>query len=114
MAGAGVAGSSRASQRARRPAGAAAGDRFGISVAIDGDTAVVGAYGDDDNGLSSGSAYVFVKPGSGWANMTETAKLTASDGAAGDFFGRSGAISGDIVVEIGRAVQQECRDRGSV
>ena len=49
---------------------------------------MVGAYGDDDNGASSGSAYVFVKPSDGWATATETAKLTASDGAGDDNFGR--------------------------
>jgi hypothetical protein len=38
---------------------AAAGDAFGIAVAIDGLTAVVGAISDDDDGPSSGSAYVF-------------------------------------------------------
>ena len=73
----------------------AGGDQFGFSVAISGDTAVVGANLDDSQ---RGSAYVFVKPGSGWANATETAKLTASDGAANDFFGDSVAISGDTVV----------------
>jgi len=71
---------------------------FGYSVAISGDTVVVGAYSDDDKGAGSGSAYVFVKPSSGWANMTQTAKLTASDGAVYDFFGFSVAISGDTVV----------------
>ncbi len=73
----------------------AAGDMFGVSVAISGDTAVVGAYHDDDNGADSGSAYVFVRSGSGW---TQQAKLTASDGAAGDLFGVSVAISGDTAV----------------
>ena len=58
----------------------AAVDWFGISVAIAGDTIVVGAYGDDtDNGTNSGSAYVFTRTGTTW---TEQAKLTASDGAA--------------------------------
>ena len=37
---------------------AAAGDNFGFSVAIGGDTAVVGALHDDDAGFGSGSAYV--------------------------------------------------------
>ena len=37
----------------------AAGDMFGVSVAVDGDTTVIGAFFDDDNGLKSGSAYVF-------------------------------------------------------
>ena len=45
-----------------------------------------------------GAAYVFTEPGSGWANMTQTAKLTASDGAAGDDFGTSVSISGNTVV----------------
>jgi uncharacterized protein (DUF2345 family) len=73
----------------------AAGDRFGYSVAISGDTVVIGAYGDDGY---KGSAYVFVKPGSGWATATETAKLTASDGEASNRFAWSVAISGDTVV----------------
>ena len=34
-----------------------------------------------------GTAYVFAEPGSGWADMTQTAELTASDGAADSFFG---------------------------
>ncbi len=73
-----------------------AGDRFGISVAISGDTAVVGAFQDDGN---RGSAYVFVRPGGGWPGaLNEDAKLTASDGAAGDRFGDSVAISGDTAV----------------
>ena len=45
-----------------------------------------------------GAAYVFVKAGTGWVSMTETAKLTASDGAADDGFGISAAIDGDTVV----------------
>ena len=76
----------------------AASDYFGVSVSISGDTVVVGANGDDDNGDTSGSAYVFVKPGADWADMTQTAKLTASDGAAGDYFGDAVSISGDTVV----------------
>ena len=74
------------------------GDNFGSSVAVDGDTVVVGARQDDDNGSSSGSSYVFTKPANGWADATETAKLTASDGAAFDNFGRSAAVDGDTVV----------------
>jgi hypothetical protein len=74
---------------------AAADDRFGYSVAISGDTAVIGAYNDDDSGDSSGSAYVFVRDGTTWSQQ---AKLTASDAAAGDYFGYSVAISGDTAV----------------
>ena len=76
----------------------AEGDEFGYSVSVSGDTVVVGADGDDDDGDWSGSAYVFVKPGGGWSNMTQTAKLTASDGAEGDYFGGSVSISGETVV----------------
>jgi len=41
------------------PADGAANDQFGISVFLSGDTALIGAYGDADNGNASGSAYVF-------------------------------------------------------
>jgi len=74
---------------------AAASDHFGNSVAIAGDTIVVGAIFDDDSGTESGSAYVFTRAGTTW---TEQAKLTASDGAANDWFGTSVAIAGDTIV----------------
>ena len=77
---------------------AAAYDGFGGSVAIEGDTVVVGASGDDDNGSNSGSVYVFTEPAAGWASATSNVKLTASDGAADDGFGGSVAIEGDTVV----------------
>ena len=76
----------------------AEGDYFGISVSISGNTVVVGANGDDDNGSTSGSACVFVKPSGGWSNMTQTAILTASDAAAGDYFGDAVSVSGGTVV----------------
>jgi hypothetical protein len=69
----------------------AAGDQFGYSVAVSADTLVVGAPQQRLRNLP-GAAYVFTKPASGWADATETAKLTASDGAAGDTFGRSVAV----------------------
>ena len=65
---------------------AAAGDRFGYSVAIDGDTVVIGAPWDDDDGYSSGSVYVF-RTSDGGTTYDEVAKLTADDAAAGDDFG---------------------------
>ncbi|CAK8722031.1 MAG: FG-GAP repeat-containing protein [Candidatus Electronema aureum] len=71
-------------------------DYFGNSVAVSGDTAVIGAYGDDDKGSSSGSAYVFVRAADGtWQQHN---KLTAADGAADDNFGWSVALSGDTAV----------------
>ena len=72
-------------------------DNFGISVAIDGDTIVAGSRYDDDAGSSSGSAYVF-RTNDGGATYVQIAKLTASDAAAGDYFGYSVAISGGTVV----------------
>jgi len=73
----------------------AAADNFGHSVSVSGDTAVVGAVGDDDNGSGSGSAYIFVRTGVSWS---EEAKLMASDGAAGDNFAWSVSLSGDTAV----------------
>ena len=72
-----------------------ADDYFGCCVSISGDTAIVGAYGDDDRGSDSGSAYIFEDTGSGW---TQVAKLTAGDGAASDYFGYSVSISGDTAI----------------
>ena len=77
-------------------ASAGDGDNFGISVALEGDTAVIGAIGDDDNGIDSGSVYVFTRNGSG--TWTEAPKLTASDGEAFDSFGYSVAIDGATLV----------------
>ncbi len=71
-------------------------DFFGRSVSISGDTAVIGAQGDDDNGSNSGSAYVFVRDSSGGWN--QQAKLVADDGNVGDVFGVSVSISGDTAV----------------
>jgi FG-GAP repeat len=82
---------------------AMAGDFVGISVAISGNTVVVGALQNNSVGAAfpepngAGSAYVFVKPAAGWSNMTETAKLTASDGASGDDLGYSVVVQGDTI-----------------
>src|SRR4030095_17147959 len=77
-------------------AGEGANDGFGYSVAISGNTIVVGALSDSiGSNTSQGSAYVFVRSGASWI---EQRKLTADDGAAGDNFGASVAISGDTVV----------------
>lgn len=69
----------------------APGESFGQSVAINGDTAIVGATA--TNG--QGAAYVFVRVGTTWSPQ---GILTASDGAAGDRFGYSVAVSGDTAV----------------
>lgn len=70
-------------------------DGFGIAVAIDGNTAVVGAFAADVGGNSNqGAAYVFTRSGGTWS---ETQKLTADDGAAEDEFGLAVAVSGTTV-----------------
>lgn len=74
------------------PGDGAAGDGFGVAVAMRGGLLVVGASGDSDNGAASGSAYVFdVSTGQ------QIAKLLADDGAAGDGFG------GAVAVDVGAA-----------
>lgn len=87
---------------------AEAGDRFGVAVAVDGDTIVVGASHEDsdatvvngdggnDNAQDSGAAYVFVRDASG--NWSQQAALRASNGESLDFFGGSVAVSGDTAV----------------
>jgi len=70
-------------------------DRFGTSVALDGDRIVVGAPYDDENGQDSGSAYVFWRSNGVWI---QEQKLLPDDGAAGDWFGYSVAIAGDWIV----------------
>ncbi|KAH8075464.1 hypothetical protein JL721_1471 [Aureococcus anophagefferens] len=88
---------------------AAAYDRFGESVAISGDLVVVGAYWNADAGYDSGSAYVFRTTNDG-ASWTQVAKLVASDAAAGDDFGESVAVSGDLVV-VGAHKNDDAGDR---
>jgi len=79
------------------------GEGFGTSVAISGNTIVVGAAntsnfaGSGVPAASPGAAYVFVEPSGGWTDMTETAKLTASDGKPGDAFGNSVSISANTI-----------------
>jgi len=72
----------------------AANDFFGFPVALSssGDTAIVGAYGDDTaGGANAGSAHVFTRDGAG--SWTHQQQLLAPDGAGSDFFGYSAALS---------------------
>jgi hypothetical protein len=64
-------------------------DQFGFSVALDGDTCLIGTNGTNSN---TGSAYVFSNTRGTW---TQVAQLTASGGAIGDAFGASVALDGD-------------------
>ena len=68
---------------------------FGNSVSLDGDTAIIGARGDDYNGYWAGSAYIFTRSGTNW---TEEQKLLASDGVAYDYFGCSVSIDGEYAI----------------
>jgi hypothetical protein len=79
------------------PSDGRAGNRFGYSVAISGNTIVVGAP-EAPFPAATGVAYVFEKGEDGWKNMNQTARLTASDGADGDSLGYSVAISGNTIV----------------
>ena len=79
--------------------GGAVGDGLGHSVAISGTTIAAGAPGPlvDDDIAGQGAVYVFTKPASGWADETQAAKLTASDGGVGDGLGWSVAVSGTTI-----------------
>ena len=70
------------------------GDYFGDRVSLDGGTALIGAYCDDDSGTDSGSAYVFARTGTTW---TQQAKLLPDDGDEGDYFGVSVSLSNDMI-----------------
>jgi hypothetical protein len=78
---------------------------FGTSIAISGNTIVVGAAEvsnfdgkrSEPPSTSPGAAYVFVEPSAGWSDMTESARLSASDGRPGDAFGSSVSISGNTI-----------------
>ena len=77
--------------------GGAAGDRFGCSVAISGDCAIVGAsWADISTNSDQGAAYVFRRTGTN--NWDAGTKIVASDGAANDRFGESVAVSGDCAI----------------
>ena len=70
-------------------------DKFGYSVSIDNNYAIVGAYLEDSNGYSAGAAYILNKQNDKWVQQ---AKLTASDGEKNNFFGYSVSISEDHAI----------------
>ena len=93
-----------------------ASDQFGNVVAIDGDTIVVGAWLKDVGAtIDQGAAYLFLKPAGGWTNMTESARLLASDGRNSDTFGVWVDVKGDKVV-VGASLDDDGanRNEGSV
>ncbi len=74
----------------------AAGDEFGVSVAISGDVAVVGSFVDSD----AGAAYIIERDvvTNQWAQVQQKLLVVAPITAPGDYFGRFVAISGDVAV----------------
>lgn len=70
-------------------------DRFGISVSVDGNYAIVGAHYDDGDKSNSGSAYIFKRDGASWSRQ---ARLTASDANVWDLFGKSVSINGNYAI----------------
>jgi predicted amidohydrolase len=68
---------------------------FGFSVSIDGNYAIIGGYGDDDNGDNAGSVYVFKHIGTTWSRHV---KMLAPDGMEDDLFGWSVAIDDDYAI----------------
>ena len=85
---------------------AEAGDWFGFSVSIsgDGNTAIVGAYGEDTGGTYAGAAYIFTRSGGVW---TQQQKIQASDQQGDDYFGYSVSISGDGNTAIVSALYED-------
>ena len=89
----------------------AGGDYFGWSVSISGNVAIIGAYYASPGGTTNaGKAYIFRYNGTSWI---EEAILIASDKAAGDNFGRSVSISGNVaIVGANRADPDGTTDAG--
>ena len=88
----------------------AAGDQFGMTVALDSDTVVIGAPGDDDGGSAAGSAYVFVRTGGIW---TQRQKVVADDPAASSNFGGSVGFSAGTIVAGATGGEVTMSDSGS-
>ncbi len=103
-------GSSWSQQAKLTASDAASYDYFGWAVSLSGNTALIGAYRDDDGATDSGSAYVFTRSGTTWSQQ---AKLTASDAAAGDYFGHDVSLSGDTALVGAYADDDGGTDSGS-
>lgn len=73
-------------------------DYFGGSMELDEQVLILGSEGGTGTGARTGCAFIFEKPADGWHSMTETAKLYASDGRGGDYFGKSVSISGNVAI----------------
>lgn len=92
------------------PNDAAATQRFGSAVAVDGDRILVGASGDSFVGEDPGAAYLFERASNGWKQV---ARLTGSSAGGGSAFGESVALSGDLALVGARFAALGGSDRGA-
>jgi len=76
----------------------ASDDQFGVSASLNGDIVVIGAFGDDDHGSSSGAAYAFSRNSGGSNNWGQIQKFVPADTSAGDLFGYSVGIWANRIV----------------
>lgn len=102
------------SQQARLVANdSAVGDQFGATVALDGDTLIIGApFADSKAGADAGTVYIFERDGTTWS---EHSRITAQDAAAGSRFGATVALDGDrMAVGAPFADEEAGADAGAV
>jgi hypothetical protein len=95
------------SQQARLTIANPHGDNYPPTVAVDGDTMVVGLPFEDVHGVSSGAVHIYSRLNGVWARQ---ARVTASDRGAQEFFGYSAAVSGDTIA-VGAIVANDGTDR---
>jgi len=85
-------------------------DRFGHSVSISGDYAIIGAFTKNDSGYNTGAAYIFKNNSGTW---TEQVKLLASDATGDDYFGESVSISNNYAIVGAKQKDNELDDAGA-
>lgn len=93
------------------PSGLAAGDRFGSSVAVDGERALVGAHQRDGAFADQGAAYVFRRESGAWI---QEAELVAPEPSAFAYFGSAVALAGDVALVAAHADDGAGSDAGAV
>jgi hypothetical protein len=91
-------------------AGATIGDNVGTSIALEGDTLAIGAWGDDVDGSNSGAVYVFERSAGTWS---QTQKLEPAAGKKDDYFGRALGLEGDTLVVGAHVSDYQAEHSGS-
>lgn len=86
-------------------------DWFGEKVDIEGNTAIISARGDKDNGSSSGAAYVFKYDGTNWIQQD---KITPIGAESGDYFGAEVAIKDSTILVGARSANTASSNGGAV